>query len=79
MQTPKIDITKEDEQYVDAMSVDKRIALINYLINESLGIVTVSEYIEISMEKNRTVYDHIEKEKIRSTNLLNQKVIIINS
>ena len=46
---------------------------------ERLGLVSVKEYCDIMGVKRRTVYSHIEQNKIESIDFCGSKLIIINS
>ena len=45
---------------------------------ERLGLVSVGEYCEIMHMNRRTVYDHIDKGKIKYIDFCGSKLIVIN-
>ena len=80
MQNDNIEIlTNEQLRFLRSMNIPERIEALHYLANELLGLITVSEFRQISNERPRTIYDHIEKGKLKTEIFCNQKMIIMNS
>lgn len=72
-------LTKEEISFLKELSLSKKIDALQYLAKEELGLVTVSEYHDMTGSPTRTIYHYIKKEMLLSTEILNQKAIIVNS
>ena len=79
MQSANINtLTADEKQFISNLSLAKKVDALHYLANEQLGLITVSEYQQMTGEPVRTIYHYLSKNRLMNTKVLNQKAIIMN-
>lgn len=71
-------LTDKERTAIQKLDTEKCIDLLHECA-ERLGLVSVNEFHEITKMNKRTIYDHIENEKIKSIEFCESKLIIINN
>lgn len=70
-------LTDKEKAEIHQLDTDRCIELLHECA-ERLGLVSVGEYCEIMHMNRRTVYDHIDKGKIKCVDFCGSKLIVIN-
>lgn len=79
MQSTNIDtLTADEKQFINNLSLAKKVSALHYLASEELGLVTVAQYHQITGDPVRTIYHYVSENRLMNTEILNQKAIIMN-
>lgn len=71
-------LTDEEIKQIQSMPTDKCIAYL-HMCAERLGLMAVGEYHQCTRIPRRTIYDHIEDEKLKSIEFCSNKLIVMNT
>lgn len=71
-------LTNDEMKFLHNLSLAKKVSALHYLASEELGLVSVSEYHQITGDPVRTIYHYVSENRLMNTEILNQKAIIMN-
>jgi len=71
-------ITESKLHNISKLSYEDRLTILDYIINEALGVYSVTEYVELTGEPKSTIYNLIKTNKLKSHKICGINFIIIN-
>ena len=73
-----MELTSEQMLKINKLSINFTLAMLDYCLNEKLGIMTVSECLEYTKLPKATVYKDIKDSKLKTITILSTIGIIMN-